>query len=132
MMAGRDGPEPQSLRPTGQLAIAPGPRLLLQGGRGFLGPIESERRVRYAQRLANAGNEFGFGFGLRAKPVIYRRRLNPPLASGRSEQQQCEAIGTAGDRDAERCISRQQAIEVRREPADQRRIRNSWRPPCPC
>ena len=86
------------------------PRLLL--------PLHGQDRVGNAELPAKSGNHLRFAAALGAEAMVDGRHFNEARPRRGSEQQQGEAIGTAGDRQAKPRLARNQRIKVAAEPFD--------------
>jgi hypothetical protein len=63
--------------------------------------------------------------------MIDGRRYDAPRPRRRSEEEECDAVGAAGDGDPDCLTGWNEPVELGGETADERRIRSSWRRPRP-
>ena len=78
--------------------------------------------MRNAELGTDAGNHLRFSAAAGAKRVIHRRSLDLARPCRRGEQQQREAIGTAGHGDPDARSGRGQRVEIAPKAVDQGRI----------
>ena len=65
-----------------------------------------------SQFFAKGGDHFRFRAACGPQAMVDRRSFHSVGASGGSEQEHCEAVGTAGNGEAELCAGFDQCVEI--------------------
>jgi hypothetical protein len=63
--------------------------------------------------------------------MVDRGRFDLSMADGGGQQQERQTVRSPGDSDPEPCPGWNEPVELGGETAGERRIRSSWRRPCP-